>query len=119
MDDPRCVCRLYGSPDLADDDRCLFTRQRRIRLGIPLEELTTRPFDCEKMEPGVRLTDLDRFDNIGMHNAGSVLCFSNEARDSRAIMPQFFAENLEGDSAMAGVLSLVHCGSTTLANLTL
>ena len=87
--------------------------------GVLLEELASSPFDCEKMQPGIGLPDLYGTHHVGVLYSCAVLRFADEASDCGTIMPQFFTENLEGDGAMARMLSPVHLGGTAFSNLTL
>jgi len=71
------------------------------------------------MKTGVRLSYLDRANDIRMLHTCAILGFTYESCDRCTVVSEFFAENLEGDSAMALMLSPVHCRRTTLTNLTL
>ena len=88
-------------------------------LGVLLEELAGCPFDGKKVQSSIGLPDFYGTHHVGVLYSCAVLCFADEAGDCGTVMSQFFTENLEGDGAMARVLSPVHLGGTAFSNLTL
>jgi hypothetical protein len=71
------------------------------------------------VESGIGLANFYGTYHVRVLYSCAVLRFANETGDCGAIMSQLFAKNLEGNGAMARVLSSVNLGSTALANLTL
>lgn len=88
-------------------------------LGVLLQQLSTGPFNGQKVQPSIGLPDFYGTHHVGVLYSSTVLSFANETRDCGTIVPQFLAENLEGNCAMARMLSLVHSGRTALSDLTL
>ena len=119
MNYPGRVSCMNGCSNLRYDDCSFFAGQRGVLLCVSLEKLTRSPLDSQKMKSGVGFSNLDGSHDVRMLHTRTVLRFSNEACNGSAIMSQLFTEYLEGDSAMAWMLSLVHCGRTALSDLTL
>jgi hypothetical protein len=71
------------------------------------------------VQSGIGLSDFYGTHHVGVLYSCAVLRFADEAGDCGAVMPQFFTEDLEGDGAMARMLSPVHLGGTAFSNLTL
>ena len=88
-------------------------------LRVLLQELAGGPFNSQKVQSGIGLTDFYGTHHVGVLYSCAVLRFADKTGDCGAVMPQFFTENLEGDGAMARMLSPVHLGGTAFSNLTL
>ena len=71
------------------------------------------------MKPGIRLANFYGTHHVRVLYSCAVLRFANKAGYCGAIMSQLFAKNLEGNGAMARMLSPVNLGSTALSDLTL
>jgi hypothetical protein len=71
--------------------------------GVFLEQLSGSPFDRQKMQSSIGLADFYGTYHVGVLYSCTVLRFADEAGDCGAIMPQFLAEDLEGDGAVAWV----------------
>ena len=87
--------------------------------SVPFEQLTTRPLDCQEMQPTVGFSDLNRADNIGMLHAGSILSLSHKAGYGCSVEPKLFSEYLECHRPMRLVGSSIDCGGPAFADLTL
>ena len=87
--------------------------------GVLLEELARRPFDGQEVQSRIGLADFYGTHHVRVLYSCTVLRFADKAGDCGTIMPQFLAENLEGNGAMALMLGPVHLGGTAFANLTL
>ena len=99
---------LNGGAYLGDDDGGFVDWQRGVLLGVPLEEFAACPFDGQKVESGVGLANFYGTHHVRVLYSSAVLSFADETCDRGAIMAQFFAKNLEGDSAMDRMFGPVH-----------
>ena len=119
MNDSRCMGGLDRCAYLGDDDGDFFDRKRSILLGVPLQELAARPFDGQKVEPGIGLADFYGTHHVRVLYSSAVLSFADKTCDRGAIMAQFFAKNLEGDGTVGRMFGSVHRRSAALSDLTL
>ena len=88
-------------------------------LGVLLQQLARGPFDRKKMKTSLRLAYLDRTNDAGVLDTGTVLSLTNKPRNSGFVVAQLFPKDLESNSAVARMLSLVDLCRAALANLTL
>ena len=107
MDDAGRVGGVYRIGDLTHDLRDFLRGERRITLRIALQQLAQRPFDCQEVEPGTRLTDLDRPDDVRVENPSAVRGFTKKSRDSSPIVAQLFPQNLNRNRAVLRMLGAV------------
>lgn len=107
MDDAGRVGGVYGIGDLTHDLSDFLKGQRRITLRIALQQLAQRPFDCQEVEPGTRLADLDRPDDVRVENPSAVRGFTKKSRDSSPIVAQLFPQNLNCNRAVLRMLGAV------------
>src|SRR5687768_5801709 len=107
MDDAGRVRGVYCIRDLTHDLSDFLRGQRRITLRIALQQLARRPFDCQEVEPGTRLADLDRPDDVRVENPSAVRGFTKKSRDSSPIVAQLFPQNLNCNRAVLRMLGAV------------
>ena len=87
--------------------------------SVPLEQLATRPLDCQKMEAAVGLSNFYRANYVGVYNARAVLGLSYKARNGRSVEAKLLSENLQGHYTVRLVSGFVDSRGPALANLTL
>ena len=87
--------------------------------SVPLEQLATRPLDCQKMEPPIGFSNLNCANDVRMYNAGAVLGLSYKARNSRPVEAKLLSENLQRHCTVRLVSGFVDSRSPAFANLTL
>jgi hypothetical protein len=76
---------MYRSANLDNYLRYFFRWQRSMLPGVPFKELTAGPLDRQKMETAIGFSDFYCADDIRVYNAGAVLGFSYEARNSCSV----------------------------------
>ena len=74
--------------------------QRRVLLGVSLEELARRPLDGEEVHARTGLADLDGAHDVRMLHALAVARLADETRDRGPVLAQLLAQHLHRDDAV-------------------